>query len=154
MAISEKMRNVIEEDLRLLPEPRAAIIPALHMFQNEYRSLSDENIDEIAQILGLPPMEIKQVATFLHYFFYDRPMGERVIMICDTLSCSMQGGDNLKAYLQRRLEINNGETTKDGREARRDPSTGWPKTMARARRTRAAADDRRNPPAWPAAAFH
>lgn len=115
MAVSEKTRNEIEENLRLLPEPRAAIIPALHIFQQEYRSLSDENIDEIAQILGLPPMEIKQVATFLHYFFYDRPMGERVIMICDTLSCSLLGGDNLKAYLRERLEIHTGETTKDGR---------------------------------------
>jgi NADH-quinone oxidoreductase subunit E len=114
MAVTEKVRNEIEGYLRLLPEPRAAIIPALHLFQGENGYISEENTDEIAEIIGLPPMEIKEVATFLHYI-YDRPMGERVIMICDSLSCALVGGDTLKAYLEDKLGIRAGETTEDGR---------------------------------------
>lgn len=115
MAVSEKVKKEIERYLRLLPEPRAAVIQALRLFQGENGYINDENIDEIAEILGLPPMEIKEVATFLHYIFYDRPMGQRVIMICDTLSCALMGGDTLKAFLEEKLDIRAGETTEDGR---------------------------------------
>ena len=115
MAVSEKVKKEIERDLRLLPEPRAAVIQALRLFQGENGYINDEDIDEIAEILGLPPMEIKEVATFLHYIFYDRPMGQRVIMICDTLSCALMGGDTLKAFLEEKLGIRAGETTEDGR---------------------------------------
>ncbi len=114
MAFKEKARDEIEGYLKTVPRPRAAIIPALNLFQGERGYIGDDSIDEIAEIIGLPPMEIKEVASFLHYI-YDRPMGERIIMICDSISCELTGADTLRGYLEKRLGISAGGTTKDGR---------------------------------------
>jgi NADH-quinone oxidoreductase subunit E len=96
------------------PVPRAAGINALRQVQEKRRYISDAILAEIADLLGMSAAELDEVATFYNLIFR-RPVGEKVILLCNSVSCWMLGQPALAAHLRARLEIKPGETTADGR---------------------------------------
>ena len=56
---------------------------------------------------------MEELATF-YEMIYRRPVGKRVIHVCDSISCWSVGCDQISSYLQKRLGIGPGETTADG----------------------------------------
>ena len=70
-------------------------------------------VGEAAELLGLSPLQVDELATF-YEMLYRRPVGSRVIHLCDSISCWAMGGESLMAHLARQLGIEPGETTKDG----------------------------------------
>ncbi len=96
------------------PTLRSAILPALHIAQNEEGYLTQDAITSVAEVLHLNPDEVKSVATFYTMFFKEQP-GKRVIKVCTSISCYLRGCDQLLAHLEERLGIKRGETTPDGR---------------------------------------
>jgi NADH-quinone oxidoreductase subunit E len=96
------------------PMPRAASITALCQIQQRRRYISDAVLAEIAGLLGMSTAELDEVATFYNLIFR-RPVGEQVIFLCNSVSCWMLGQPGLAAHLRRRLNIEPGETTADGR---------------------------------------
>jgi NADH-quinone oxidoreductase subunit E len=98
----------------LYPEPSAAAIEALKIVQKHRRWVSDEAIGAIAGVLDMAPAELDSVATFYN-LIYRRPVGATVIHYCDSVSCWILGADDLRDGLTRRLGIQPGETTPDGR---------------------------------------
>jgi len=66
-----------------------------------------------ADLLGMTPVEIDELATF-YTFIYREPVGRYVIHVCDSVICWMNGADSLAEHLSRRLGIAMGETTPDG----------------------------------------
>jgi NADH-quinone oxidoreductase subunit E len=76
--------------------------------------LSDESIREIAEFLGMSPDDLDSVATFYN-LIYRKPVGRHVILLCNSVSCWIMGYDRLRERLCRRLGIQLGETTADGR---------------------------------------
>jgi len=96
------------------PMPRAACINALRQVQAKRRYISDAILAEIAVLLGMSTAELDEVATFYNLIFR-RPVGEQVILLCNSVSCWMLGQPTLAAHLRARLNIKPGETTADGR---------------------------------------
>jgi NADH-quinone oxidoreductase subunit E len=96
------------------PMPRAACISALRYVQKGRRFISDAILAEIAGLLGMPPAELDEVATFYNLIFR-RPVGETVIFLCDSVTCWMLGQPALAAHMRARMGIKPGETTADGR---------------------------------------
>lgn len=96
------------------PTLRSAILPALHIAQNEEGYLTQDAITSVAEVLRLNPDEVKSVATFYTMFYKEQP-GKRVIKVCTSISCYLRGCDQLMAHLEERLGIKRGETTPDGR---------------------------------------
>ena len=92
---------------------RGACIEALKYVQNRYAWVSDAHLAEIAALLEMPRAELEGVATFYNLIFR-RPVGEHVILLCDSVSCWIMGRDKVCAHLQKRLGIEPGETTADG----------------------------------------
>jgi NADH-quinone oxidoreductase subunit E len=76
--------------------------------------VSDESIQDIANLLEMTPDELDSVATFYNLIFR-RPVGKHVILICDSVSCWIMGYEDVRRHLIERLGINLGETTTDGR---------------------------------------
>ena len=76
--------------------------------------VSDEDIRELAPLLGMTPDELDAVATF-YPFIFRRPVGRHVIFVCDSVSCWVMGYESLLTRLKERLGIAMGETTPDGR---------------------------------------
>jgi len=92
----------------------AADIEALKLVQEHYGWVSDEHIRDIAEILGLTPDEVDNVATFYSLIFRE-PVGRHVIHVCDSISCWLMGETEISARFRQLLGIDFGQTTNDGR---------------------------------------
>jgi NADH-quinone oxidoreductase subunit E len=92
---------------------REAAVDVLKLLQAHYGWLTDEAVGEAAALLGLSPLQVEELATF-YEMLYRRPVGRRVIHVCDSISCWAMGGETLMAQLATGLGIQPGETTADG----------------------------------------
>ncbi len=100
--------------MAIYPQKRAACIEALKVVQQHRGWVSDEALDDVAELLEMTPDELDGVATFYNLIFR-KPVGRHVILICDSVSCWIMGYDNLRDHLKSRLGIDLGGTTPDGR---------------------------------------
>ncbi|MHB1585903.1 MAG: NADH-quinone oxidoreductase subunit NuoE [Acidiferrobacteraceae bacterium] len=114
--LSPRALSEIEREARKYPsEHRAsAVMAALRIAQEEHGWLSEPVMDFVAEILGMQPVQVYEVATF--YSMYDlRPVGRHKISVCTNISCMLCGSDDIVRYLEDKLGIKLGETTADGR---------------------------------------
>ena len=109
-------QELLAEILGRYPEygRRSALMPLLWEVQRAERYVSEARVEEIAQILGLHPTEVRGVMTF-YSTYHDHPVGKYHLQVCSTLSCSLAGSDELYDYLVEQLGIVNGETDAEGR---------------------------------------
>jgi NADH-quinone oxidoreductase E subunit len=100
--------------LRCYPERRAALMPVLWLAQREFGWLSREVQAYIANLMELPVGWVEGAVTF-YTMYYKRPMGEHHVQVCTNLSCMLRGAEEVMSAVRRRLEIEPGETTPDGK---------------------------------------
>ena len=96
-----------------LAHPHELIVDALRAVQAHHGWVPDQGIDLVAELLGVMPVEVEEIATFYDKIFR-RPVGKRVIHLCDSICCWATGGETITTHLQQRLGIGFGETTADG----------------------------------------
>ncbi|MCL6594606.1 MAG: NAD(P)H-dependent oxidoreductase subunit E [Firmicutes bacterium] len=111
--ISEARRQKAMEIIRGFPQKSSAVIPLLHLWQDEEGYLSDDAIAEVAEIMGMPPAEVQEVVSF-YSMFHRRPLGRYHIEVCRSLSCALMGGRDILDHLRRRLGVGLNEPTPDG----------------------------------------
>jgi NADH-quinone oxidoreductase subunit E len=112
--LSEKEVLEIKEHFKHYPRKQAAVIEALKVVQEHRGYVSDENVKDIATLLEMTPDEVDSVATFYNLIFR-KPVGEHVILMCDSISCWIMGYENLRDHLNQKLGIDIGQTTQDGK---------------------------------------
>jgi NADH-quinone oxidoreductase subunit E len=112
--LSDVLAKKIEELAARYPVKQAALLPVLHLVQNEKGFLSPEDEQDVAGRLGILPVKVREVVTF-YTMFRRAPVGKYHIQVCTNLSCSLAGGDGLVGHLETRLGIALGGTTADGR---------------------------------------
>ena len=110
-----------EENLRELdalqkryPSKEALMLPTLWKVMEQEGHISLDAIDAVADYLGVPPMKVYGVATF-YTMFHLEPVGTYHIQLCKTLSCALCGKSEILAHLKKRLGIDVGQTSDDGR---------------------------------------
>ncbi len=109
---SDKIKKEVEGIIARYPEKKAALLPVLHVAQREFGYISEDTEKMVAAILGVKPIEVREVITF--YTMYNRkPVGKYHIQVCSNLTCSLLGGDSLLEYLQTKLKVEPGGTTED-----------------------------------------
>jgi NADH-quinone oxidoreductase subunit E len=96
-----------------IEHPHELIVDALRAVQAHHGWVPDAGVDLVAELLGVLPVEVEEIATFYDKIFR-RPVGKRVIHVCDSICCWATGGEELAAYLQQTLGIGYGGTTADG----------------------------------------
>lgn len=114
--LSETSLAAIEREKAKYPPDRAAsaVMAALRIAQEEKGWLSRELMDYLAGLLGMEPIQVYEVASF--YSMYDlEPVGRHKICVCGSVSCFLNGSDQVIAHIEERLGIKKGETTPDGR---------------------------------------
>lgn len=113
--LREKYAQEIETLLSRYPEgkSRSAVLPLLHMAQEEYGYTSKEAIDEVADILGLDPTEVLGIAGF-YTLYYEEPVGKYVLEVCNDLPCALRGADEFIEMACRKLGVKKDEVTPDG----------------------------------------
>lgn len=93
---------------------KSALLPALHLAQDSFDGwLPTELMDYIAGLLQIEPIEVYEVASF-YSMFNLKPVGKFIFEVCQTGPCMISGSDDIIAYIQKKLDIKPGETTKDG----------------------------------------
>ena len=93
---------------------KSAILPLLHLAQEQWGWVSPEVQDYVAYLLNIQPIEVYEVATFYTMFHID-PVGKHVIEYCRTGPCVLMGGEQVYGHLKNKLGIKAGETTADGK---------------------------------------
>lgn len=88
------------------------LIEMLQDVQEEYKYLPKESFMEISKILKVPLSRIYTIATFYSSFSL-KPKGEYQINVCLGTACHVQGAKLVLEAIQRELDIEVGDTTKD-----------------------------------------
>ena len=112
--LSQETRDTITRLIERYPTRRAVLLPALHTVVRECPVLDDEVCQAIADLLHLPLVDVKGVATF-YTMFPTEPRGKYFIQMCINLPCAMHRARRLLRYLEDKLGIAAGQTTADGR---------------------------------------
>lgn len=111
--ISESLKNELQARAASAITPREAAVDVMKELQRHYGWLTDEAVEEAAELLGLTTLQVEELATF-YEMIYRLPVGRRVIHLCDSISCWSVGSGKIGEYLQEKLGIKPGETTPDG----------------------------------------
>ncbi|AXE20976.1 NAD(P)H-dependent oxidoreductase subunit E [Runella rosea] len=93
---------------------KSALLPLLHLAQEQYGWVSSDVMDYVAGLLSILPIEVYEVASFYTMFHLD-PVGKHVIEYCRTGPCCLMGGEDVYGHLKQKLGIETGETTPDGK---------------------------------------
>ena len=98
----------------LYPDPRGALLPVLHLAQDVFGYVSFEVEAYVAGLFDLSPAHVHEVVTF-YTLYFQQPKGRHVVAVCHNLSCHLAGAPGIIEHIKRRLGIEVGETTEDGR---------------------------------------
>jgi NADH-quinone oxidoreductase subunit E len=116
MTLTDEIRAQFDKELAKYPNDRkeSAVMAALRIVQEEFRWVSREIMQEIADYLEMPAIHVYEVATF--YSMYEhKDIGKHKICVCTNISCKLCGSNDVLKYLREKTGIGPGETTPDGR---------------------------------------
>lgn len=105
--------ETIHKILSRYSQRRSALIPLLHLCQEEAGYLTEEALLQTAERLGLSPAQVAEVASFYDMFRL-KPGGRWEIWVCQNLSCSLLGAEEVIGRLEEQLGVRAGDTTSDG----------------------------------------
>ncbi|MGI8686012.1 MAG: NADH-quinone oxidoreductase subunit NuoE [Acidimicrobiales bacterium] len=101
------------ELIALYPEARSALIPILHVAQEQDGWLMPDAIAHVAELLGLTAAEVYGTATFYDMLF-THPVGRHLVSVCTNIACLLNGGFELLEHAESSLGVSAGGTTHDG----------------------------------------
>ncbi len=114
--LSEELRRKIADYLPRYPSKQAVTLPALHVVQDGLRCVPLDAIREIADMLDLSPAEVHDTMSFYGFFRDEKnPLGKTRLWVCRSLACALRGGDELLRDVCRKLNVDPGGTSADGR---------------------------------------
>lgn len=99
--------------IALYPEPRSALIPILHVLQEQDGYLTADGMTDVGELLGLAAAEVRGTATFYDMFHLE-PVGKYVVAVCTNIACMLQGAYRLLEHAEERLGVAAGGSTEDG----------------------------------------
>ena len=99
--------------IALYPQSRSALIPMLHIAQEQDGWLTPDGMAHVAELLDLDPAEVYGTASFYDMLF-THPVGRHLVSICTNLACRLNGAQDLLEHAEARLGIAAGGTTPDG----------------------------------------
>ena len=104
---------VATEIIGRYPRPKSALIPLLHLAQEQDGYVADDAMEHIAELVGITPAEVLGTCSF-YEMFKREPVGEYLVNVCTNISCMLLGGEELLHHVEGRLGIKAGSTTTDG----------------------------------------
>ena len=115
MLSKESLDQVKREVAKYPPERKSSeVMAVLRIGQEEHGWLPVPLMDYVAELLGMRPIQVYEVASF--YSMYDlKPVGKHKVSVCTNISCMLCGSDAIVKHLEQRLGIKLGQTTADNK---------------------------------------
>jgi NADH-quinone oxidoreductase subunit E len=119
--LSDQVQAKINHELKKYPanQKQSAVMSALRFVQEEKGWVSSDDMADVAVYLGMPQVAVYEVATFYHMYNL-KPMGRHTLTVCTNLSCQLMGANESVDYIRRKLDIDVGEVTADGKFSLRE----------------------------------
>ncbi|HMG41259.1 MAG TPA: NAD(P)H-dependent oxidoreductase subunit E [Acidimicrobiales bacterium] len=111
---SPENTTLAHEIIDRYPVARSAMIPLLHLAQEQDGYVSDEAMTHIAELVEATPAEVLGTCSF-YEMFKREPVGEYLVNVCTNISCLLTGGEELLEQLEDKLGVKAGSTTPDGK---------------------------------------
>ncbi len=102
-----------EDILQRYPVKRAALLPTLHLVQEQHGWVPAEAEHYVSGLLDVPVVDVREVLTF-YSLFHRRPPGRHHIRVCMSLSCWLRGASRLKKRLREKLPLSEEGVSSDG----------------------------------------
>jgi NADH-quinone oxidoreductase subunit E len=111
--LSDANVSIARELIGRFPRSKSALIPVLHLAQEQDGYVTDEAMAHIAELFDITPADVYGTATFYEMFKFE-PVGRYCVNICTNISCQLLGAWELLAHAEDRLGVKPGGTTGDG----------------------------------------
>ena len=111
--LKEANLKIAKEIIARYPRRKSALIPLLHLAQEQDGYVTREAMVHLAELVGVTSAEVYGTATFYEMFRFE-PIGKYLVNICGTMSCALMGSEELMHHAEQRLGIKAGGTTRDG----------------------------------------
>lgn len=113
--IADATRARFDREVAKYPadQKQSAVIGCLAIIQQEQGHVSEESEREVAAYLDMPTIAVHEVTTFYN-MFNQQPVGQYKLNVCTNLPCQLRDAGKALKYLEHRLGISVGETTRDG----------------------------------------
>jgi len=114
LKLSNQSMKRIKEVMTHYPNKQAALLPILHIVQEEKGYVPEEMEADIAETVEVPVVRVREVIMF--YTLYNRrPVGKYHVQMCRTISCTLCGYRDALKHMQEKLGIEAGQTSPDGK---------------------------------------
>src|SRR3954463_12205257 len=111
--LSPQNVELAREIIARYPRSRSALIPLLHVAQEQDGWVTEDAMDHIAELLHLTPAEVLGTCSF-YEMFKREPVGTYLVNVCNGISCMLRGSEELIAHAEEKLGVKAGATTDDG----------------------------------------
>ena len=111
--LSDENVALAREIISRYPRPKSALIPLLHLAQEQDGYVADDAMEHIAELTGVLAAEVLGTASF-YEMFKRHETGRYLINVCTSISCFLNGGDELLHRAEEALGVRSGGTTEDG----------------------------------------
>jgi NADH-quinone oxidoreductase subunit E len=108
-----EIKKRADQLLSLYPRRRSAMLPLLHLAQEQDGYLSEAGIEEVAELTGTTPADVRGTAAF-YDMFHLQPVGKYVVGVCTNIACLIAGGEELLEHASKKLGCAVGGTSADG----------------------------------------
>lgn len=105
--------TLAKEIIGRFPRPKSAVIPLLHLAQEQDGYVTRDAMSHIAELVNVTTSEVYGTATFYEMFKFE-PIGKYCVNVCTNIACQLVGGWELLEHAEEKLGIKAGSTTDDG----------------------------------------
>jgi NADH-quinone oxidoreductase subunit E len=112
-ALLERLRPQLQALVAQYEQKRSALLPMMHVFQQQQGYVSLDAMNAAADMLEMTPAEVEGVVSF-YTLLYRRPVGKYMLQVCRGLACTINGAEDVMAYFREKLGVGHLQTTPDG----------------------------------------
>ena len=109
MEANEKILSIVER----YRSGKSGLIAVMQDVNQEFGYLPEEVLQDIAKQIEVPISIFYSLATFYKSFRLE-PLGKKHVCACVGTACHVRGAEKVVDTLERELQIEAGETTRDG----------------------------------------
>jgi NADH-quinone oxidoreductase subunit E len=111
--LREQYGEIVDGLLNRYPKKESAILALMHLAQQIHGYMSQEAMQEVAEILEIDSTHVLSLSGF-YSLYYEQPVGRYVLEVCTDLACALRGADAFLAMMLEKLGVDIDDVTEDG----------------------------------------